>query len=180
MRADTDSRTQVEEPLSRDAAAGHLLDECRMVLPGLQALFGFQLIAVFTAGFSATLSAGEQRIHLLAIGLVVIAIALVMGPAALHRQAEPRLVTERFITISSHLLMWGMLPLALGICLDVYLVGRVVLGSRAVAGTVAAVLLSVIALVWYALPRSRTLQRLTGREPASQPLGARAEPRRSP
>jgi len=29
----------------------HLLEECRMVLPGIQALFGFQLIAVFNQPF---------------------------------------------------------------------------------------------------------------------------------
>ena len=30
-----------EQSLPLDAAASHLLDECRMVLPGIQALFGF-------------------------------------------------------------------------------------------------------------------------------------------
>jgi hypothetical protein len=35
------------EELTLTDAAGRLLDECRMVLPGIQALFGFQLIAVF-------------------------------------------------------------------------------------------------------------------------------------
>jgi hypothetical protein len=38
-----------ELPLSK--AAEYVLDECRMVLPGIQALFGFQLIAVFSPGF---------------------------------------------------------------------------------------------------------------------------------
>jgi len=38
-----------ELPLSK--AVSLMLDECRMVLPGLQALFGFQLIAVFNSGF---------------------------------------------------------------------------------------------------------------------------------
>ena len=32
-------------------AVTHLLEECRMILPGLQALLGFQLIAVFSAAF---------------------------------------------------------------------------------------------------------------------------------
>jgi hypothetical protein len=30
------------EPISLEAATGHILEECRMVLPGIQALFGFQ------------------------------------------------------------------------------------------------------------------------------------------
>ena len=36
---------------SRSDTVTHLLEECRMVLPGIQALFGFQLIAVFNAAF---------------------------------------------------------------------------------------------------------------------------------
>ena len=38
--------------------------EARMVLPGIQTLFGFQLIAVFNQGFKANLSQVEQIIHL--------------------------------------------------------------------------------------------------------------------
>ena len=34
----------------------HLLEECRMVLPGIQALFGFQLVAVFNQAFWEKLS----------------------------------------------------------------------------------------------------------------------------
>jgi hypothetical protein len=37
------------EPIKLDSAATHLLEECRMVLPGIQALFGFQLIAACSA-----------------------------------------------------------------------------------------------------------------------------------
>jgi hypothetical protein len=35
------------EPL--DQEANHILEESRMVLPGIQALFGFQLIAIYNA-----------------------------------------------------------------------------------------------------------------------------------
>jgi hypothetical protein len=41
------------------------IEEARMVLPGVQALFGFQLIAVFSDIFSS-LSQGKRRLHLLA------------------------------------------------------------------------------------------------------------------
>ncbi|HSR65457.1 MAG TPA: DUF6328 family protein, partial [Xanthomonadaceae bacterium] len=64
-----------------------------MVLPGMQALFGFQLIVVFSERFGVELTHGEQRVHLLAIGLVALAIALIMTPAAYHRQTDPEQVT---------------------------------------------------------------------------------------
>lgn len=55
-----------KEDISLDAAAGHLLEECRMVLPGIQALFGFQLIAVFNQGFAEKLPQATQMVHLAA------------------------------------------------------------------------------------------------------------------
>ena len=56
---------RAEQPLSLTESATHLLNEGRMVLPGIQALFGFQLIAVFNQGFAQKLSAAEQAFRLL-------------------------------------------------------------------------------------------------------------------
>jgi uncharacterized protein DUF6328 len=162
------------EALSLNDAASHLLEECRMVLPGIQALFGFQLIAVFSPEFAQRLSPLERGLHLAAITLVVLSIALVMAPAALHRQAEPRSVSEHFISVSSHLLLWGMMPLALGICADVYLVGRLVLGSRVAAAALASALLGAVGALWLWLPRSRSFH-LAGHDAERRPL--RREPR---
>jgi len=141
------------EELSLNDAASHLLEECRTVVPGMQALFGFQLIAVFNAAFKEQLSSMERTLHLIAIVLVTIAIALVMTPAALHRLTEPLAVSRRFIRISSRLLMASMAPLAVGLCLDIYLVARVTVGTRAVAATVAVSLLGVFVVLWLLLPR---------------------------
>jgi hypothetical protein len=141
------------EELSLNDAASHVLEECRTVVPGMQALFGFQLIAVFSSAFGEQLSSMERMLHLIAIVLVTIAIALVMTPAALHRQTEPLAVSTRFIRISSRLLMASMAPLAVGLCLDIYLVARVIVGTRGVAATVAASLLGVFIVLWVLLPR---------------------------
>ena len=142
-----------EEVISLDAAAAHLLEECRMVLPGIQALFGFQLIAVFNSSFDTKLTPVEQRVHLAALALVAIAVALVMAPAALHRQGDARVVTTRFLRLSSRFLAWSMPPLASGIVLDVYLVSRAILGQRGWAAVVASVILGVFWLTWFVLPR---------------------------
>jgi hypothetical protein len=146
-------------PLSQ--AAEYLLEEARMVLPGLQALFGFQLIAVFNARFGELLSPGEQRLHLLAIVLVVAAIALIMSPAAYHRQSGPDEISETFIRLSTRLLLWSMPPLAVGICLDFYLIARIILNSGLVPLLAAGMLLGFLSL-WFLLPRIRSLQRLVG------------------
>ena len=123
------------------------------MVPGMQALFGFQLIAVFTTSFKEDLSPTERVLHLVAILLVTIAIALVIAPAALHRQMEPMAVSRRFIAISSRLLMASMAPLAAGICLDVYVVARVILGTSVGAAIIAALLLGVFIVFWLVVPR---------------------------
>src|SRR5216683_301777 len=63
------SREQSEE-LSLSKAAQYLLEECRMVLPGIQALFGFQLVVVFSPGFSEKLTRPEQLVHFTAIRVI--------------------------------------------------------------------------------------------------------------
>ncbi len=124
-----------------------------MVLPGIQALFGFQLIAVFNEGFAEKLSRGEQMMHLAAIVLTAVAIALVMAPAALHRQSQPREVSERFVWLSSNLLLASMYPLAVAICLDAWLVSAIIVGKDAVGIAIALALLAVFAILWLLLPR---------------------------
>ena len=151
--AQSDSSTDRQE-LSLNDATSHVLEECRTVVPGMQALFGFQLIAVFSTVFREQLSSTERVIHLAAILLVTIAIVLVMAPAALHRQMEPMSVSRRFITISSRLLMASMAPLAAGICLEIYIVARVILGTSVGAAIVAIVSLVVFVVFWLIVPRA--------------------------
>ena len=142
-----------KETVKLDSAATHVLEECRMVLPGIQALFGFQLIAVFNDGFDHMLSPLERQLHFLALFLVALSAALVMAPAAIHRQSQQREVSERFIWLSSLLLRVSMLPLALGLTLDVYLIARVVFGTPGFGLAFAAALLAALLLLWTVLPR---------------------------
>jgi hypothetical protein len=130
-----------------------VLEECRTVVPGMQALFGFQLIAVFSTAFKEVVSFAERVLHLAALLLVAVAIALVMAPAALHRQSEPMSVSRGFIATSSRFLMASMVPLAAGICLDVYVIARVILGTIAGALTVSILLLGVFVVCWRVIPQ---------------------------
>ena len=91
--------------------------------------------------------------HLAAIVLTTLAMALVMTPAALHRQAEPTSVSERFLWLASNVVLAGMFPLALAVGLDACVVANIVLGSDAIAGVLAAALVAVFAFLWLVLPR---------------------------
>jgi len=134
-------------------AVTHLLEECRMVLPGLQALLGFQFIAVFNTGFGEKLTPAEQRVHLLALGLVALAGALVMAPASYHRQSGPREVSAHFLTLASRLLLGAMLLLVLGIGIDFYVIAHVILTNRWLSVLLTLVVVSVFVYVWFVLPR---------------------------
>ncbi|HTE05303.1 MAG TPA: DUF6328 family protein [Planctomycetota bacterium] len=132
-------------------AVENLLEECRTVVPGIQGLFGFQLIAVFNSTFEEKLAAWEQVLHVSAILLVVVSLACIMTPAAYHRMTGPREATTRFIVISTRLLLASMSMLAIAITLDTFLVSRLVFGLRG-ALAVGVALLLLFGVLWYALP----------------------------
>ena len=156
MSTQTDHNTEVE---SLSDSVSHMLEECRMVLPGIQALFGFQLIAVFNSTFWAKLDQFEQLLHYMAIGLVALSVALVMTPAAYHRQAEPATVSKRFLIISTKLLFGSMYPLMGGILLDFYLIGSLILQSRLLSLLATLCLWCMFTVLWILLPRVQFLQR---------------------
>jgi predicted lysophospholipase L1 biosynthesis ABC-type transport system permease subunit len=132
---------------------GHAVrEECRMVLPGIQALFGFQLVVVFSPQFAEKLTIGGQRLHLLAILLIALSAALVMTPAAYHRQTDPQEITRRFLILSTRLMRIALLPLALGISADFYLIASIIAGPP-LALVMAVLLLAVLATLWFVLPR---------------------------
>lgn len=152
-------RLEGVEALSLTKAADHLIEECRMVLPGVQALFGFQLVAVFSERFDKALTASEKLLHLGSIALVGLAIALIMTPAAYHRVTSPDRVSAHFIRLSTRLLMAGMPVLIVALALDAYLVGRLI-GGTGIAIGVAAALAAVFAALWIVLPLASRLLRI--------------------
>lgn len=164
VEIDMSPSKEPEEKLTLSQAATFLLGECRMVLPGIQTLFGFQLIAVFNEPFFDRLTQGEQALHLFATGLVAISVVLVMGPAAYHRETMPMAMTKIFITVATRLLLWSMYPLMLGTCLDFYLIGKIILGNRIVSAVLAIVLLGLFLTFWSLLPRVKLLQQLVGKD----------------
>ena len=126
--------------------------EARMVLPGIQALFGFQLIAVFNQNFKQSLSNAEQIVHLAALLLVAVSAILVVAPAAYHRQAQHQ-ISKHFVELSSRYLAWAMAPLALGTCLDIYLVTRIILNSTLLSFMVTFFIFILYAWIWFIFPK---------------------------
>src|SRR5204863_8297805 len=108
-------------------------EEARMVLPGIQALFGFQLIAVFNRPFF-DLDPFDRVLHLGSLILVAISIGLIMAPAAYHRLAESDRVSSRWIKLASLYIASAMATLMVAVSLDIYIVSMMIVNSPAVAG----------------------------------------------
>ena len=126
----------------------HVLTEARTVLPGSQALLGFQFICVMTESFDK-LPDALKYVHLASLGLVAVSIVLLMTPAAYHRIVERGEETEHFHRFSSRVLLASMIPLALGVTGSFYVVVRKVTHSGAFAAASAVALLLLFFGLWF-------------------------------
>ena len=125
-----------------------VLTEARMVLPGAQALLGFQFIAMMMEGFDK-LPRSSQLVHLASLFLVALTIILLMTPAAYHRLVERGEETEHFHRFASRVLIAAMIPLALGLCAELYIVARKVTASDMTALIIALLMLLFFYGLWF-------------------------------
>ncbi len=155
---------EMEEEKARDEKSKltdkikHVLTECRVVLPGSQALLGFQFICVLTESFDR-LPNLSKYIHLAALGLNALTIVLLITPAAYHRLVEQGEETEHFHRFASKILVAALVPLALGLAGDVYVVVQKVTESPLVSVVSALVVLAIFWELWFGLTLYRRTQR---------------------
>jgi hypothetical protein len=143
--------TAEEIPLKDHAK--HIFEVSRIILPGIQTIFGFQLIAVLNTSFFERLSFWEQRIHLLATILMVVAIILAIAPAAYDRINHPHHVTERFVQVCTKFLTASLIALIAGITLDMYLIIELIIDNWQVSLIISIALLLFAYFVWFWIPR---------------------------
>lgn len=144
-------RTSTARSASLEEETRITIEEVRMVLPGIQVLFGFQLIAVFNNRFE-NLTVPERHLHLTALLLVALAVGLIMTPAAYHRIAERGTVSRRFVELASGFLTWAMVPLMLGLAIDLFLLARLILNHVTLSAALALAILLVFFGLWYVFP----------------------------
>ncbi|HEX8355182.1 MAG TPA: DUF6328 family protein, partial [Pyrinomonadaceae bacterium] len=125
------------------------LNEARMLVLGAQVLVGFQFRSVFEPGFDS-LPLTSQWLMLAGLGLMLVAVGLVISPAAYHRLVEGGEDTHEQHRYTSNLMTWALLPFALGLGLNLFIATQKVFGWRA---GVAAGLIGVLvaASFWYML-----------------------------
>jgi hypothetical protein len=143
------------------------LTEARVVLPGAQALLGFQFASMLVEGFDK-LPGSSKYVHLLSLALMVLAVILLMAPAAYHRIVEEGQDTEHFHRVASRLLIASMIPLALGICGDVFVVVRKVTESGTAGLISAAAMLIFFYGLWFGYTIYKRGERAGGSKDATR------------
>ena len=129
----------------------YALTESRVMLPGAQALFGFQLLVPLMKSFES-LPVGARTVHFVALLLVAMTVVLLISPAAIHRIAFDGADDPRFLRLASRFVTAALIPLALGVASEMYVAGvRLLPGSPVVVWTAAGVACVLLGF-WYALP----------------------------
>ena len=128
----------------------HALTEARVVLPGAQALLGFQFSAMLIEGFEK-LPASSRYLHLASLSLIALSTILLMTPAAYHRIGEQGEYTEHFYRFTSSCLLVALVPLALGVTGDFYVVVRKVCHSAPFSLGLSVLMLLFFFGLWFGL-----------------------------
>jgi hypothetical protein len=140
-----------------DRELGELLQELRVLLPGVQVLFAFLLTVPFSARFRG-LAGPEKALFLTALVSAALASAFLVAPGAYHRILFRRHDKAWMIDVTNRLTIIGTVFIAVAITCAVYLVANVVYGS-AIGAATAGFAGGVIVLLWYGLPIARRLRR---------------------
>jgi hypothetical protein len=133
------------------AKVEQMLTEARVLLPGAQALLGFQMAVMFTSAFEG-LPALSKLLHVAALCCIALAIILLMAPAAFHRLAYFGEDSEEFHSLGTRFVVAAAVPLALGITLELYVGTAKASGSSGLAAAAAISAAVVLTFLWFVQP----------------------------
>jgi hypothetical protein len=133
-----------------------MIEEARCILPGLQAVFGFQTIAVFNERFTE-LETYAQVCHLIGLLLLVVAMVMLMTPAVYYR-AQHGVPTPTMVHTSRRHIRGALLPLGIGLSLDMLTVMSLATDMLLLSIGVGVATLFLFVGLWYLVPRRDPMQ----------------------
>src|SRR5215212_9967414 len=122
------------------------LDELRILVLGVQVLLGFQYRVVLERGFEQ-LPPSAQVGNLVALGLLLLALALMLTPAPYHYLVLDGNHNRGFQRLISRTAGLALLPFALSLGAGLYVVATKLLGQE--GGLAVGVLGAAVALFWW-------------------------------
>lgn len=142
-------RKSEETPLAKQI--DQMLTEARTVLPGAQALLGFQL-TVFLAESFAKLSVPLKSAHVAALLLVALTVLLLMTPAVYHRVVYAGEDSHDVLRVGARTLTLATIPLSVALALDTYVVCAHGLGAPVAAAWIGASVFGALFAAWLVYP----------------------------
>jgi predicted membrane channel-forming protein YqfA (hemolysin III family) len=143
-----------DERLDRELI--ELLNELRVVLPGVQVLFAFLLTVPFTNQF-ARITNGQRQIFFATFLLTAAATALLIAPSAYHRLRWRQHDKAQMLVTANRLSIGGMVFLTLALVSASFLVTDLMFHATAAALVTAAVA-GFFLWFWWGLPLLRKLR----------------------
>ena len=140
--ASNPSKTELRDKIK------HVLTEARVVLPGAQALLGFQFTTILMESFEK-LPTFLKYAHLASLAMIALAVILLMTPAAYHRIVEYGEETQHFHRFATQMVLAAMIPLALGIVGDLFVVMEKITQSHSASLTAAGLMLTFFYGFWF-------------------------------
>jgi amino acid transporter len=139
-----------ETPKERaDRELIELLNELRVVLPGVTVLLAFLLAVPFANGWTRV-TAFQRDVFVVAFLSTAVSVALLTAPSSYHRLRFRHGNKERIVRIGNRLTIAGIVASAVSLLAVVVLVMDSVV-SKGAAIAAAAALFAVIAVLWYGL-----------------------------
>jgi Kef-type K+ transport system membrane component KefB len=133
-----------------DRELSELLQELRVIIPGVQVLLAFLLTAPFQQRF-AQLPGSMRNAFFASIACATLATAFLIAPSAHHRLRWRAGEKERLVRVGNRMAIAGTVFLAAAIVLALYVITDVLFSTRLAMWTaVAAVALFFV--LWYVVP----------------------------
>jgi Family of unknown function (DUF6328) len=133
-----------------DRELGELLQELRVILPGVQVLLAFLLTAPFQQRFAA-IPGSMRNAFFAAIVCAALATAFLIAPSAHHRMRWRAGDKERLVRIGNRMTIVGTVFLAAAVVLALYVVTDVLFTTNLAVLTAVGALV-VFAGLWYVVP----------------------------
>jgi amino acid transporter len=150
-------QAQEETPKERaDRELIELLNELRVVLPGITVLLGFLLAVPFAKGWPRV-TPFQRDVFLVAFLSTALSVALLTAPSSYHRLRFRHGDKEHMVRVGNRFAIAGIAAAAVSLEAVVLLVTDFV-ASRGFAIAVTAALFVVVAVLWYALPLRAALR----------------------
>src|SRR4051794_27784023 len=148
-----EARSDEDEGERLDRELLELLNELRVVMPGVQLLFGFLLTVPFQQGFDK-IDAFQRDVYFATLLLTAASAAFLMSPSAFHRLTFRGHQKPYLIQLGTRQTIVGMGLLALAMNGALLLLTDIVFASLTVAITLACSI-SLFAWLWFGLALRR-------------------------